>query len=104
MLLLRARTLAQGHSGVRPQVVGKLLEMLERDILPVVPFPGSVGASGDLAPLAHLALPVSAEGMGKLEGRVVATAAPGTAPIRRGTKDGLGASRATQGITAMRAL
>ena len=62
MLLLRARTLAQGHSGVRPVIVERLLEFLRRDLLPVVPNRGSVGASGDLAPFAHLALPVIGEG------------------------------------------
>ena len=58
ILLLRARSLAQGHSGVRPLIVERLLEMLDRDILPVIPSQGSVGASGDLAPFAHMALPV----------------------------------------------
>ena len=62
MLLLRARTLAQGHSGVRPVVVAKLLELLDRNLLPLVPSRGSVGASGDLAPFAHLALPLIGEG------------------------------------------
>jgi len=62
MLLCRARTLAQGHSGVRPEVVELLLELLRRDLLPAVPSLGSVGASGDLAPFAHLALPLIGEG------------------------------------------
>jgi histidine ammonia-lyase len=62
MLLLRARTLSQGHSGVRPVVVERLLDFLRLDLLPVVPDRGSVGASGDLAPFAHLALPVIGEG------------------------------------------
>ena len=51
MLLLRARTLAQGHSGVRVEIVARLLDLLRLDLLPVVPAQGSVGASGDLAPL-----------------------------------------------------
>ncbi|MGB5527189.1 MAG: aromatic amino acid lyase, partial [Gemmatimonadota bacterium] len=58
MLLLRARTLAQGYSGVRPAIVERLIEFLRRDLLPAVPDRGSVGASGDLAPFAHLALPL----------------------------------------------
>ena len=62
MLLLRANTLAQGHSGVRPEVVEALLALLDHDLLPVVPSRGSVGASGDLAPLAHLALPLIGRG------------------------------------------
>src|SRR5438552_545841 len=62
MLLLRAHVLALGHSGVRPLVVERLLEFLERDIIPIVPEQGSLGASGDLAPLAHLALPLAGRG------------------------------------------
>src|SRR5690606_1727576 len=58
MLLLRANTLARGCSGVRALVVERILEMLDRGLTPVVPSRGSVGASGDLAPLAHLALPL----------------------------------------------
>ena len=56
MLLLRANTLALGHSGCRPELVDRLLAFLALGIHPVVPAQGSVGASGDLAPLAHLAL------------------------------------------------
>src|SRR5207244_841799 len=62
MMLLRAVALLQGHSGVRMQVPTLLLDMLERGIHPVVPCQGSVGASGDLAPLAHLALALIGEG------------------------------------------
>src|ERR1043166_8951818 len=62
MLLLRANVLAQGYSGCRPMVVERLTEMLERGVTPVIPEKGSVGASGDLAPLAHLALTVIGEG------------------------------------------
>ncbi|MES4786996.1 MAG: histidine ammonia-lyase, partial [Nitrospiraceae bacterium] len=54
LLLLRANVLARGHSGVRPLIVEYLLRLLNQDILPVIPCRGSVGASGDLAPLAHL--------------------------------------------------
>ena len=62
MLLLRANSLARGHSGVRPDVVERLLELLNHHLLPRVPESGSVGASGDLAPLAHLALALTGEG------------------------------------------
>jgi histidine ammonia-lyase len=62
MMLLRANSLAKGFSGVRPEVIVKLCEMLNRDVHPVIPSQGSVGASGDLAPLAHLALAVIGEG------------------------------------------
>ncbi len=62
ILLLRARTLAQGHSGVRLIIVERLLGMLRLDLLPLVFDRGSVGPSGDLAPFAHLALPIIREG------------------------------------------
>ena len=62
MMLLRANSLAKGHSGVRAIVIDTLCEMLNRGVTPVVPSQGSVGASGDLAPLAHLALALIGEG------------------------------------------
>jgi histidine ammonia-lyase len=62
MMLLRANSLAKGHSGVRPIVIDTLCEMLNRGVTPLVPSQGSVGASGDLAPLAHLALALMGEG------------------------------------------
>lgn len=62
MMLLRANALARGHSGIRAEVVEKILEYLNNDIIPVVPSQGSVGASGDLAPLSHLALALIGEG------------------------------------------
>jgi len=62
MLLLRANVLAQGYSGCRPALVETLIAMLERGVTPLIPEKGSVGASGDLAPLAHLALTVIGEG------------------------------------------
>ena len=62
ILFLRANALSRGHSGIRPEVVDKILEFLNRDILPCIPQQGSVGASGDLAPLSHLALALIGEG------------------------------------------
>lgn len=62
MMVLRANSLAKGHSGVRPIIIDTLCEMLNRGVTPVVPSQGSVGASGDLAPLAHLALSLIGEG------------------------------------------
>ena len=62
MLLLRAHVLALRHSGVRGEVVERMVEMLNRDLIPVVPEQGSLGASGDLAPLANLALPLVGRG------------------------------------------
>jgi histidine ammonia-lyase len=70
MLLLRANTLALGHSGCRPELIERLCEMLELGLHPVVPSQGSVGASGDLAPLAHLALPVIGHGQVEYQGHV----------------------------------
>jgi len=78
-LLFRANALSVGHSGIRPVVVDTLLEMLERGVRPVVPRKGSVGASGDLAPLAHLALPLIGEGEAAYDGRV----APGAMAMAR---------------------
>lgn len=62
LMLLRANTLARGQSGVRPLLVDKLLELLDKDVIPWIPEQGSVGASGDLAPLSHLALSLMGEG------------------------------------------
>ncbi|MGZ3726196.1 MAG: histidine ammonia-lyase [Pseudobdellovibrio sp.] len=62
MMILRANTLARGHSGIRVDVVEKILEFLNQDVIPVIPQQGSVGASGDLAPLSHLALALIGEG------------------------------------------
>ncbi|MGD2103043.1 MAG: aromatic amino acid lyase, partial [Acidimicrobiia bacterium] len=101
MLLLRARTLAQGHSGVRPVIVEKLLELLDRDILPVVPSQGSVGASGDLAPFAHLALPLIGEGQVRVDGEAVATGDTDFEPVELLTKEGLSLLNGTEGMTAM---
>jgi histidine ammonia-lyase len=105
MLLLRARTLSQGHSGVRPVVVERLLDLLDRNILPVVPAFGSVGASGDLAPFAHLALPLIGEGSVRFEG----TARPagevlaevGIEPLRLEAKEGLSLLNGTEGMSGM---
>jgi histidine ammonia-lyase len=104
MLLLRARTLAQGYSGVRPLLVERYVELLEKDLLPVVPGKGSVGASGDLAPFAHLALPLIGEGLLKEEGRAAPAAEvlarQGLEPIRLRAKEGLSLLNGTEGMLA----
>jgi len=105
MLALRARTLSQGYSGVRTEIVARLIEMLDQDLLPVVPSQGSVGASGDLAPFAHLALPVIGEGFLKIDGRAI-PAAEGLkqrklSPIRLQAKEGLSLLNGTEGMLAM---
>ncbi|MFQ5526380.1 MAG: histidine ammonia-lyase [Thermoanaerobaculia bacterium] len=105
MLLLRANTLAQGHSGVRPAIIDRLLELLNRNLLPIVPSRGSVGASGDLAPLAHLALPVIGEGWISLEGTRTraseALAAVELEPMELEAKEGLALINGTQAMTAV---
>ncbi len=104
MLLLRARTLAQGHSGVRPVIVERLIEFLRRDLLPAVPDRGSVGASGDLAPFAHLALPLIGEGFFLVDGRRQPAgpvlAAEGLEPIQLQPKEGLSLLNGTEGMLA----
>ncbi|HEX9689182.1 MAG TPA: histidine ammonia-lyase [Thermoanaerobaculia bacterium] len=93
MIALRANALAVGRSGVRVSTVERLLAMLEADVLPVVPEKGSVGASGDLAPLAHLALGLMGEGFVRREGRVVRAARAlrdaGIEPVALQAKEGL---------------
>jgi len=102
MLLLRARTLAQGHSGVRPLIVERLLTFLDLDLLPVVPSQGSVGASGDLAPFAHLAQPIIGEGFLSDAGVVGAAAdvlaRHGLEPIVLEPKEGLSLLNGTEGM------
>ncbi len=108
MLLLRANTLAKGHSGVRPLLVDGLLDLLNHDLLPEVPSRGSVGASGDLAPLAHLALPLLGRGRVRRAGRFVAAGealrSAGIAPIRLAPREGLGLVNGTQAMTSLLAL
>lgn len=104
MLLMRARTLAQGYSGVRTEIVERLVDFLRLDLLPVVPDRGSVGASGDLAPFAHLALPIIGEGYLQDAGEVLpATAAlarHGLEPLELGPKEGLSLLNGTEGMLA----
>lgn len=104
MLLLRARTLAQGHSGVRPVIVERLVEFLNQGLLPTVPAQGSVGASGDLAPFAHLALPVIGEGeLSDETGPAPAAevlARHGLEPITLEAKEGLSLLNGTEGMLA----
>ena len=108
MLLLRANTLSQGHSGVRPEVVDLLLAFLDRDLLPRVPSRGSVGASGDLAPLAHLALPLTGRGRVRYGGKEMeaaeALAAAGLEPVVLHSKEGLALINGTQAMTSLVAL
>ncbi len=100
MMLLRAQVLALGHSGVRPRVVDTLVAMLNAGVHPVIPAQGSVGASGDLAPLAHLALVLIGEGEVELAGERLPGAEAlnrtGIAPLQLEAKEGLSLINGTQ--------
>jgi histidine ammonia-lyase len=105
MLLLRANTLALGHSGCRPLLVDRLIAMLGAGIHPVVPEQGSVGASGDLAPLAHLALPLIGKGEVEFRGTtmpaLLALREAGLDPLVLAAKEGLALLNGTQMMSAM---
>ncbi|MDQ3523043.1 MAG: aromatic amino acid lyase, partial [Gemmatimonadota bacterium] len=98
--LLRANMLAKGFSGVRPAVVELLVELLNRGVHPVIPEQGSVGASGDLAPLSHLALVLVGEGEAAFQGELLpggdALARAGLQPLRLQAKEGLALNNGTQ--------
>jgi len=108
MLLLRANTLALGHSGCRPLLVDRLLAFLDLGVHPIVPAQGSVGASGDLAPLAHLALPLIGRGQVELRGQpmpaLVALRELGLEPLVLQAKEGLALLNGTQLMSAIGAL
>jgi histidine ammonia-lyase len=106
MMLLRARTLAMGYSGVRPVVAERMLALLNAGVTPVVPEHGSLGASGDLAPLAHCALVLLGEGEvlsgdGEPEPAAAALAAAGIEPLELGPKEGLALINGTDGMLGM---
>ena len=107
-MLLRANALAKGYSGARPETVELLIECLNRGLLPHVPSRGSVGASGDLAPLAHLALPLVGEGEAWVDDNRMsgadALAAVGLEPIALEAKEGLSLVNGTQFMAAFAAL
>lgn len=100
LLLLKANSLAAGYSGTRPEIVEALLALFNRNVLPIIPGRGSVGASGDLAPLAHVALCLIGEGEAiadgeRIEGEKVCAAA-GFAPLKLEAKEGLALINGTQ--------
>lgn len=104
MLLLRANSLAKGFSGVRPQVIEMLCGMLNRGVHPIVPSQGSVGASGDLAPLAHMTLVLIGEGEAEIGGRRMpgaqALRTAGLRALRLEAKEGLSLLNGTQAMLA----
>ena len=108
MLLLRANVLAKGFSGNRPELVDLLVAMLNAGVHPVIPEKGSVGASGDLAPLAHLALVIMGEGeafyLGNRMNGGEAMRHAGLAPLALAAKEGLALLNGTQAMTAVGAL
>lgn len=104
ILLLKIKNLSYGHSGVRPELVDFLIKLLNHDILPVIPEKGSVGASGDLAPLAHMSLPVLGEGQVRVNGQTLPAARAleqaGIQPPELEEKEGLALLNGTQAIQA----
>src|ERR1700737_2407500 len=108
MMLLRANALAKGLSGIRPHVVDTLCKMLNAKVHPLIPSQGSVGASGDLAPLAHLAQVVIGEGRANYNGEILdgATALQraGITPVALEAKEGLSLLNGTQGMLALLSL
>jgi len=108
VMTLRVKDFARGHSGIRLETAQQLLELLNRGVVPVIPEKGSVGASGDLAPLAHLALVLLGKGEAFYDGRKMSGAealkASGLAPIRLESAEGLALVNGTQVMTAIGAL
>ena len=109
IMLLRANALSRGHSGIRPVVVEKILEYLNNNIIPVIPQKGSVGASGDLAPLSHLALALIGEGtVWSDDQKPVAVekvlSKKGIKPLELQAKEGLSLINGCQVMTAVGAL
>ena len=105
VMLLKIKALAQGHSGISADAVDALVTLVNADVLPVIPRQGSVGASGDLAPLAHMSLVLMGEGDamtgdGQVSG-AEALALAGLAPVRLGPKEGLALLNGTQVSTAL---
>jgi histidine ammonia-lyase len=108
MMLIRANVLAKGFSGIRPVVAERLCELLNRGVTPVVPSQGSVGASGDLAPLAHIALVLMGEGEAEHGGRrqpgAEALHGAGIEPVALASKEGISLVNGTQAMLAVGSL
>jgi len=107
-MLLRANTLAKGYSGVRLEVLETLVEMLNKGVHPIIPAKGSVGASGDLAPLSHMVLVLMGEGEAEYKGEILsgkeAMEKAGIKPVQLDFKEGIALNNGTQLMTAIAAL
>jgi histidine ammonia-lyase len=105
VMAMKATSLARGHSGVRPVVIDTLVAVFNAGIVPLIPIKGSVGASGDLAPLSHMTLTLMGEGNARVQGRVVPAAQAlrdaGIAPLTLAAKEGLALINGTQVSTAL---
>ena len=105
MMLIRANVLAKGFSGIRPVIAERLCDLLNRGVTPVIPEQGSVGASGDLAPLAHMALVLIGEGEAEVEGQIQsggdALARFGMEPVALHPKEGISLINGTQAMLAI---
>jgi histidine ammonia-lyase len=105
MMLLRSNTLLKGNSGIRPEVVSTIVRLLNKQIHPYIPEKGSVGASGDLSPLSHMALVLLGEGSAESHGRWIpgrkALELTGSVPLELEAKEGLALNNGTQQMAAM---
>jgi len=107
-MLLRANTLAKGYSGIRLETLETLVEMLNKGVHPIIPAKGSVGASGDLAPLSHMVLVLMGEGEAEYKGEIMsgkeAMEKAGIRPVQLDFKEGIALNNGTQLMTAIAAL
>jgi len=105
IMLIRANTLARGHSGIRLSTLQLLVDMLNVGVHPVIPEKGSLGASGDLAPLAHMALPIIGEGKTEYQGEIISSVEAfkrtGLTSIKLAAKEGLALTNGTSVMTAL---
>ncbi len=105
MMLLRANTLLKGHSGIRSKIPELIVTLLNKQILPLIPEKGSVGASGDLSPLSHMALVLMGEGKAVVKGRLIdgktALRVAGQTPVQLEAKEGLALNNGTQQMLAI---
>ncbi|MCZ2126833.1 MAG: histidine ammonia-lyase [Anaerolineales bacterium] len=105
IMLIRANTLSRGHSGIRLETLQRLADMLNAGVHPLVPEKGSLGASGDLAPLAHMALPLIGEGRAEYQGEVLSGAEAfrraRLSPVKLAAKEGLALTNGTTVMTAL---